>query len=400
MSEQPRRRMSILGDIFWAIAAVAIVWGGFAGFGWLQSLRVPVEPAPIERVVQSVETAPLTPFTDPLPVRGEGFIRADRALGIAAQVNGRIVELHPAIESLGRFAEGDVLFRLDDRAARASIARIEAELASTQARLDLNETQLRRVRTLRERGVASQDRLDQLESASTELRASLASIQANLQSAQVTLEDLTVTAPFAGAVLAQNAEIGSVVSPGQSVAEIYTADALEVVISLTEDEAALIPGLFSGEAAAAQVSARFAGRELVWAAEVSRVDAQLDTGTRTLNVAVRLLGGLPSVSDRLPSGTPPALLNTYANVMIEGAQPIDVIAVPSSAVRDGGQLWLEEDGRLAMRDAQIVHIDAETAFMQLPSISPTASLIVSSLDRPVHGMPVTVTNRTALAAAE
>ena len=288
MSTSEPQKPSLLQDILWLIAAALIVGGGVALYVALEVFRPEVAAEEPARMIATVETAALTRATQPVPITGEGFIRPRREVVLASQSGGRIVELHPSIANRGTFTEGEVLLRLDDRSARASLARAEADIAATEARLALNATQLDRIETLRARGVATQEQLDQSLSTRTELRASLQSLIAARDSAAVALDMLVVRAPFDGAVFAQHGNVGSVVGSGQAVADLFTASDLEVTLPITEAEAALIPGLFSGGAAPATVRARFAGTEVTWTARVSRSDPALDSASSTVGVTVTL----------------------------------------------------------------------------------------------------------------
>ena len=248
-------------DAFWLIAAAVIVAGGIFGFQLMGALREPVEPRRVERAVPLVDAVQLKPFDGPLPIRGEGFVRPFRQVELASEINGRIVTLHPAIENYGRFSKGDVLLTLDDRAAKASLERAEADIAATRARFELNATQLQRAQTLIERKVVSQDRVDQLLAENAELTSNLANLRAARERAAITLDYSRIAAPFDGRVLNRTAEIGEVVSPGEALATLATDRRLEVTVPVSEKEAALIPALFDGGTAPATVEARFGGHD-------------------------------------------------------------------------------------------------------------------------------------------
>lgn len=385
------RLFSVLRDLFWVIVSVALVGGGFLGFQFLGANRDVVEAQPVARPVMLVATERLEVFQTALPIRGEGFITPFRQVALSAQIQGRITDLHPAIDARGGFRAGDILVRLDDRAATAALAQTDANIASTQARLDLVETQLARGETLRERGVIAQEALDQLKSQLQELNASLDSLRAARETASVTLENARITAPFDGRVLRKTSEIGAVVSPGQEIAAVYTDGALEITVPLRQTDASLIPGLFEGGSVPATVEARFAGLNYVWQGEVTRVDSALDTRTRSLNVTVRLLeatGTAAAGTSALPSGAPPALINAFARVTISGAVVPQVYAIPSTAFRDGGEVWLYDGGALARLPAELIHVDGEDSYVHLVDLPAGVELITSPLDTAVAGMPL------------
>ena len=390
---------SVLRELFWIAAAVGIIAGGYFGFQYLGENRTVVEAAPAERPVTLVETAPFTPLDSPLPIRGEGFVEPFRTVALSAPTGGRIVSLHPAITSRGKFREGDILFEIDASAERAQITQAEAAIAATEARLDLIETQLTRAQSLRESNAVSQAAVDDLTGQKAEVLANLEGQRAQLASAQVALENKIVRAPFDGSVQTKEAEIGNVVSGGSPVAQIYTDDRMEVSIAIREDEAALIPGLFEGAAAPAEVSITFAGEEKRWSAEVVRVDPALDRETRTLTATVAL-GERMADTTAFAAGAAPALINAFARVTIDGGTPENTYAITSTALRGGDTVWLLRDDQLVIHPARLVHVDGEVSFVRIDDLLPDDRLILTSLAAPQPGKALRAIGDETLAAAE
>ncbi|MGR3491737.1 MAG: efflux RND transporter periplasmic adaptor subunit [Shimia sp.] len=376
----------VIRELFWVGLAVALVAGGVFGFRYLAENREVVEAAPVERPITLVETQALTLHEGPLPIRGEGFIEPFRTVAISAPVGGRIVEIDPAITNRGRFSEGDLLARIDDSVERAQLAQLEANLAGTQARIDLNETQLQRTRELRERNVVPQSQLDQLLSAQAELAATLESQRAAVNSAEIALENKTVRAPFDGAVQSKSAELGTVVMGGSPIAQVYTNDRMEVDVAVREADAALIPGLFDGAPGEATVTVDFAGQPVTWGAEIVRLEPSLDRATRTLTVTLGLRELRGEVSS-LASGAPPALINAFARVVIDGIEPEQTYALPSTAVRGGNRIWINENDTLQIVDATVIHVDGETTFVQA-ELPLDARVILTNLATPQVGKPL------------
>lgn len=383
-----------LRELFWIAVAVAVIFGGITGFRYLGENREVIEPAVVERPTTLVETVEIFLINSALPIRGEGFMQPHRSANLASQVGGQVIELHPAITDRRAFKQGEVLVRLDDSAERATLTQTQANIDVTRARLDLNQILLERTEKLRSSGSASQASLDQVRSTQQELSASLNSLIAAQNVAEVSLGRKIVTAPFDGAVLSKNLDIGSVVNGGQTIAEIFTEDRMEIDVPVREADAALIPGLFEGASPNATVSVRFAGQSFEWDAEVTRVAPTLDQRTRTLTVTVELIditGARAIGSSILASGAPPALINSFANVVIEGPQPDATYAVPSTALRGGSELWLltpseGDGGMLKIVPATLVHVDNEISYVTSASIPKGARLITTALSTPQEGM--------------
>jgi RND family efflux transporter MFP subunit len=383
-----------LREIFWVVIAGVVVFGGITGFNYLGENREIVEVVPVARPITLVETIDFSAIDAPLPIRGEGFVQPFRIANLASQVGGQVIDLHPAITERGIFKMGDVLVRLDDNAERANLTQTIANIEGIQARLNLNRILLERTESLRASGTTSQAALDQVRSQKSELDASLSSLQAAKKSAEVDLGRKIVTAPFDGSVLSKSVEIGTVVNGGQSIAEIFTQDRMEIDLPVREADAALIPGLFSGAATAATVKVKFAGKTFLWAAHVSRVAPNLDARTRTLTVTVELDEGVAIGSESgeiLASGAPPALINSFAKVAIQGIRPETTYPIPSTALRGGNQLWLFDPSNpdvsvLRIIPAELIHVDGETSYVKIDTLSAQSRLITTALSTAQEGM--------------
>ena len=408
MKKLYRFMLVFVREAVWIAVAIACVYGGYRGYQYLGENREIVEIQPIERPVALVETMEVALFEKPLPVRSEGFVSPYRQVSVSAQSGGRISNLHPSVINLGTFSEGEVLVQLDDRSERALLNQTAANVEATQARLILVDAQLSRTKELQSRGFASQQALDQLLSQKAELSASLTSLMAAQESASIAVKSKQIVAPFSEAVLEKLQEVGSVVASGQSIAEIYTHNQMEVVIPVREAEAALIPGMFEGGTAKAKVNVGFAGQTYQWNAHVSRVDPALDPRTRTLSVSI----GLDNIGKPIPLnpnstsfGTIPALINAFAKVQIDGIEKTHTYAIPSTAIRSGNKIWLfevaEQDrGKLRSIDVRPTHFDGETTYVVVDNWPSNTRLILTTLAAPTPGMPLRdlSVNETEMAA--
>ncbi|MGR3433557.1 MAG: efflux RND transporter periplasmic adaptor subunit [Shimia sp.] len=371
-------------ELFWIGVAVAVVAGGIFGFRYLGENREVVEAAPIARVETLVETAAFARHDAPLPIRGEGFVEPFRTVALSAPVGGRIVELHPAITNRNGFSEGDVLVEIDASTERAQIAQSRAAIAATEARLDLVTSQLERAENLRATNTVSQSAVDDLLAQRNEVRANLEGQRAQLVASEIALGNKIVRAPFDGSVQSKDAEIGNVVAGGAPIAQIFTDDRMEVSIAIRESDAALIPGLFDEGAAPATISIDFAGVTKSWTGEIVRVDPALDPRTRTLSVAVALQERRDD-TEALAAGSLPPLINAFAKVVVEGIEPEDTYAIPSTALRAGGTVWVLRDGVLAFHPARRVHVDGETSYVRITGLEPEDRLVLTPLAAPQEG---------------
>ncbi|MDX1661576.1 MAG: HlyD family efflux transporter periplasmic adaptor subunit, partial [Gemmatimonadota bacterium] len=238
-------------------------------------------------------------------------------------------------------------------------------------------------------------------------RAALGRARATLADARLRLSRSTIEAPFDGVVRSESVDRGQVVAPGQSIASIYASDAVEIVVPLTDDEAALLPELWErtpGEAEAREVPvvviAEYGGREYAWHGFVDRAEGTLGAGTRTIDVVVRVPSPLaprsidPTLTTEttgVPDPRPPLLLDTYVNVEIEGVSLERYVTLPRVALREGPSVWVvRRDSILEMVPVRAIQETDDLAHLHAPPIEDGDRVVVSDLAAPTDGMRVRV----------
>ena len=379
----------VLSETFWIGLTAAVVFGGYTGFQYLKTNRAVVEVSPTQRPVGVVETQAAEAWAAPLPIRGEGFVTPLRQVSLSALSGGKVAFLHPAIaDETGTFREGEILVRLDDSAERASLRQTEISIAAARTQLELERSRLDRALALSERGATSPQALDEARARYADVEARLDGFLAAKAALDVALDSKVVRAPFAGAVLAKSVEVGSIVGSGEEIAEAFSDGHLVVDVNISEREAALIPGLFDGAPRHAVVQLAFAGNSYVADGKVVRVAPDIDPRTRTLTVTVELEGSAPlrlEAGRAAISGAPPALVNAFARVVIDGLAGDAIYRLPSTALH-AGKVWLLVDGKLQIAPARALHVDGEQTYVEIAQVPARARFITSTIAAPVAGM--------------
>jgi RND family efflux transporter MFP subunit len=147
-------------------------------------------------------------------------IVAVRRATIATRLAASVAAI--AVREGDRVHPGDLLVSLSDQDVRGALSAAEAALAAAVAHE-------RRIRTLAAERAATPAELEAAIAQRAQAEAALAAARASVGYAQL-------RAPFAGTIQARRAEPGDLVGPGQPILELE-GDALEVVASLSEDEA-------------------------------------------------------------------------------------------------------------------------------------------------------------------
>ncbi len=380
---------------------VAILLAGIGGYVALQVLKPrPAVRAPVKQL-PLVRTAPVEFRESALTVTGNGLVKPRAEVVLAAEMSGRVSFVSPTLVTGGAFAKGNVLVRLDPEPFQAALAQAAADRQSAQASLGLAEQLLKRTEELIAKGFLSRQTLDERVANRDQARAAVARSDAVERQRRNDLERATVTAPFRGRVLSEKVDLGETVQPGKELARIFSDDALDIAVSLTDRDVALIAdpwrttngGGRKGDGAAATVIVEHGGLRYRWPARVDRVEASVDSTTRTFNVVVRV--GNPNERGTPVSGAggngPPLLVGMYATVEIAGRDQGRYAVIPRRALRDGGVVWLlRGTDAVAITAVRVLYESKDNVVISAEGLPGGARVITSELKVVTEGMPVRV----------
>jgi RND family efflux transporter MFP subunit len=187
-------------------------------------------------------------------LNASGYVAARRQATVSSKFTGKVMEV--LIEEGMDVDEGQVLARLDDSNIRASYALAEAQLRSSETSRKETEVLLvearaiyKRTKNLVDRELASEAEMDRVRAGSESLVARLERKEADVRVAEKQLdvyrqqlEDTIIRAPFAGVVVAKNAQPGEMISPISAgggftrtgIGTIVDMDSLEIEIDVNE----------------------------------------------------------------------------------------------------------------------------------------------------------------------
>jgi RND family efflux transporter MFP subunit len=230
-----------------------------------------------------------------------GVIVAGSTAELAASAEGRVEKVW--VKTGARVKAGDRLMQFDmtDSAnsvgmARAQLNQRMSELNRFQARAHAANNQLKRLRA-GETWLSKQE-LDQAVAEARVAEADLQSAQASLGASRLELSQQrvratrqTLTAPFAGTVVALDEGVGGSVGAGQIVLRILSEDR-QVRFAFPPGD--LPPG--NGE----PVSVQLAGTEHAVQTTVSAVRPELDPSAQLIFASAQLPAALPDASRWIP----------------------------------------------------------------------------------------------------
>jgi multidrug efflux system membrane fusion protein len=190
------------------------------------------QPAPESgKPAVSVRVAEVTQASMPIRRRTIGWVEPIATVAVKSRINSVIMEQRATD---GAFVnKGDVLFVLDDREARAAIARDEAAMAQHQAEVERARADLERTKTLVAKQTASKQTLDQVVAAARAAEAAVAADKAILQADRLTLSYTTIAAPISGRLGAVAVTPGNLVSENGDVALVTITQMQPIRVSFT-----------------------------------------------------------------------------------------------------------------------------------------------------------------------
>ena len=365
---------------------IGVALAGVALFALLQVTKPKPAPSIEPPRPTSVEVVPSIRATSRPTVVAYGEVRPGVRTELVAQVGGRIVSVSPAFIEGGSFAPNEVLLKIEDTDYLAAVDEREARVAA--AKVDLEQA-------LADADVARKQLAGQKNPSPLALKkpqvaqaqAALKAAQTALSLAQTNLERTQVSLPFAGRVQRQSADLGQYVGPGKVLGTVFGTDVAEVRLALTDSQLTSlgIPIGFNGEgenALSVTLSAVIGGEVHHWQGQLTRLDAAIDPGTRSVYGTVR-------VEDPYGRGAGegmPLAVGLYVDAEIEGRPIIDAVQIMAEGLRAGDEVFvLDGEGLLDVRKVEVVHRNRSTVLLS-SGVEAGDLIIVSAIRNPVRGM--------------
>ena len=223
----------------------------------------------------------------------DGVVEAVRQTVVSAQVPGAVVAIEVKVGDLVK--SGQVLARIDARAAEQNVAASDALVRSASATLEVATKEFDRQRQLFEKKYTSQAALDRAEAQFKATQAQVSAQLAQAGAARAQSGFFVVKAPYGGVVAEVPVMLGDMAMPGRPLVTIYDPAALRVTAAVPQtDLARLAPGK--------PIKIQFPGlpADRQWVAPV-RVTLLPTADPATHTTEMRL--DLPSVADQVTPGT-------------------------------------------------------------------------------------------------
>jgi RND family efflux transporter MFP subunit len=251
------------------------------------------EPPAATRAATPLATAATELREVDLTTSAEAVVEAVRQSTVSAQVSGRIVDIRFDVGD--RVQKGDVILRIDERAASQAVAASEAQVREAEASLGNARAQYERTKQLVAQKFVSQAALDKAEAdfkaAESRMKATLAGAGAAATEKSFT----TIVAPYSGVVSARHVQLGEMASPGKPLLTGFDPSTLRVVATVASAQVAAIQ---AGARARIEVPSLDRWVEVKSVTVVPSADPRTHTTQVRLDLPVDAKGLLPGVFAR------------------------------------------------------------------------------------------------------
>ncbi len=190
-------------------------------------------------LAQTLKAAPAQAAASAAASAFDGVIEAVRQTVVAAQVPGAVVQLDAKVGD--RVKAGQVLLRIDARAADQNAAASDAQVQAARASLEVAGKDFERQKQLFQKNYISQAALERAESAFKSTQAQANALLAQAGAARTQSGFYVVRAPFAGVVAEVPVSLGDMAMPGRPLVTVYDPAALRVTASVPQSVAAQSP---------------------------------------------------------------------------------------------------------------------------------------------------------------
>lgn len=381
--------------------ALIIVGCGLAGAVYLikttekPKKRKPPQWVPVVRVIEAQRSS------YQVTVTAAGTVIPSRRILLRARVSGRVVAIHPEFSEGGYLEKGDTVVTLDDADYRLALEQKKGDAVNSQYALEVEQGRqevARREWQLLGSEASSEKPKTALALREPHLKKALADVEVariQVQKAQLDLERTRIKSPFNALVISRNVDVGSQVSPQDTLAELVGTDSYWVQVSLPVDRLDRIVIPRDHDKRGSPVSIHYArGHQLE--GRVVRLLGDLETEGRMARVLVEVLDPLRKAPVSPPG--PPLLIGEYVRVDIQGEILTDVVVIPRTALRDQQAVWLlKPDMTLDIRRVTPVWRDKDTVVLQ-NALHAGDRIIVSELAAPIAGMRLHLASEKPLPA--
>ena len=365
---------------------VAVLVLGVAAGTVVYTTKPPVEEEPPVIKPRAVNTMAVATRSVSMTVASQGTVEARQTVDLVPQVSGAITWVSDKFVNGGVFDEGEKILEIDPRDYELAVISAEARVADATHQLETVKAQAEQAASewkMLDRGTPTALALRKPQLAGAQ--ATLKSAEAELLKARLMLDRTNILAPFNGIITAKDVDRGQYVTSGISLAEIASADEMEIRLSLPEREMVkLDQEKLRSQGLRVRLASLSGDSSQVWEGKVVRTEGRIDPKTRNTVVVARLSGPALLSQDGISHIT----IGQFVRAEIEGRDFDSVYELPRVALHNGDSVYVvDTENRLRERKVTLLDINDENILVA-DGLTEGEVVTVSPMTSGVEGVEV------------
>ncbi len=197
----------------WIVIVIVLAAAGFGGWKYWSSTAAGT--GPVEFRSAAVAKGDITQS-----VSANGQISPIKTVAVGSQISGQITNL--TVDFNSAVKEGQLLAEIDSGSYVTRMKSAKADLANSQASLDLAELNFKRAEELLKGKLIAQSEYDQVRVQLQQAKAQVLTREAAVATADVDLSRATIYAPISGVIISRNVDIGQTVAASLNTPTLFT----------------------------------------------------------------------------------------------------------------------------------------------------------------------------------
>lgn len=329
------------------VIPIVIVILALVGFRMLKASRPPLESREPPKVVPIADVVTVEKANYRPPVQSFGTVQPYFETSLTPQISGRLETVSESFRVGLKVTEGEVLATIDAIDYRAAVAQREADLVSAQRMLE--EEEIRASQAAEDWKASGRDLADaspfvlrepQLAAAT----AAIKSAEAAVTQARANVERTQIRAPFDAVVISREASIGQQASPQSALGVLVATEKVEIPIPLTAEQRARV--LFPSDESITVTSPTLIGQE--WQGRLTRLGPTIDRN-QIITIIAEVVDPFADDAASLPLGA-------FVNVQLPATALEASYQIPDSALVNDQFIWsVDDQSRLQRLDVERLH---------------------------------------------
>jgi len=322
-----------------------------------------------------------------------GRIEAVNRVNVVARVTAFLEKR--LFEEGNEIKAGDKLYLLERGPFEADLASKQAVVAQLQATLENAKLTTDRARTLLGGPAGQQSTYDAAIANQRSLEAQVQSAQAQVQFSQINLDYTDIRSPIDGKIGRTAVTEGNVVSPGSGVlTTIVSQDPMYVVFPVSLRAGLELRDRYGPQGGLEAVLIRLRlpdGRMYGQSGKLNFVDNTIAQNTDTITVRGEIANPILRPASKAGVTVHELTDGEFVTVLLEGVQPVEVVAIPRSAVLSDQQgdyvFMVGAENKAVQRRIQLGQSTTTVAAV-IHGLAVGDKVIVEGLQRVRPGQPV------------